>query len=328
MEERLMECLCIAMKYHVTDIHFTVHENNELAVEMRVNGVMRKLTDKQYDIRFFRYLLYRANLDVSNLTKPQTGRFEIVLNEKKYALRFALMSSLYIKSAVLRILNNHPYLMIENLTTNQRQVEWMYSILQRRSGLFLFSGPTGSGKTTTLYTLLNTVKGKKIYSLEDPVELYSDKYVQLQINEKQNLGYAEGIKQLLRHDPDIIMIGEIRDQEAANMAVRCALTGHLVLSTIHASTCVNAIHRMEELGVDSLQLKDILYGVSSQRLYDTNTNEKIGVYECMDRKEVEYYFRNRCVTEEHKNLSEEITSAIERNKNICIQQVEQDIESN
>lgn len=138
----------------------------------------------------------------------------------------------------------------------------------------MFSGPTGSGKTTTLYTLLNAVQNKKIFTLEDPVEVVNEKYVQIQINEKQHMSYADGIKQLMRHDPDIIMIGEIRDETAAKMAVRCALTGHLVVSTIHSFSCVSTILRMLDLGVEKYQLKDVLKGISSQRLFEKTNGEK------------------------------------------------------
>lgn len=304
--------LRIALKYHVTDIHFSLINEAELKVEMRVNGVIRELKDQRADVRFFRYLLYRSNMDVSRTMLPQTGRFEELVDGEPVSLRFALVSSYRIASGVLRILNNHAPLQIDDLTVSGDTSVWMKHILQTRSGLYLFSGPTGSGKTTTLYTILNEADGKKIFTLEDPIEIYSEKYIQLQINEKQNLGYDAGIKQLMRHDPDILMIGEIRDSTAAHMAVRCALTGHLVVSTIHARNCIGAINRMIDLGVSRLTLTDVLKGVSCQRLYSLEDGRRIGIYEVMNGKEAAYYFNNDTTSPSFHTLEDNLKEAVSR----------------
>ena len=312
MEELLLYYLRIALKYHVTDIHFSLINEAELKVEMRVNGVIRELKDQRADVRFFRYLLYRSNMDVSRTMLPQTGRFEELVDGEPVSLRFALVSSYRIASGVLRILNNHAPLQIDDLTVSGDTSVWMKHILQTRSGLYLFSGPTGSGKTTTLYTILNEADGKKIFTLEDPIEIYSEKYIQLQINEKQNLGYDAGIKQLMRHDPDILMIGEIRDSTAAHMAVRCALTGHLVVSTIHARNCIGAINRMIDLGVSRLTLTDVLKGVSCQRLYSLEDGRRIGIYEVMNGKEAAYYFNNDTTSPSFHTLEDNLKEAVSR----------------
>ncbi len=305
-----MECLRIALQYNVTDIHFNLANQDHLEVEMRVNGVIRKLR-KQYDISFFRYLLYKANLDVSDTYMPQTGRFEVSVDGYTLSLRLALVSSLYMTSCVLRILNNHPALSIQMLSRDPEQNRWFSDIQNHRNGLIVFSGPTGSGKTTTLYTILNEVRGKKIFTLEDPVEIYFEHYVQLQVNDKMNLSYADGIKQLMRHDPDIVMVGEIRDSEAAEMAVRCALTGHLVVTTIHSSSSAQAIHRLNELGVSLLQLQDVLTGIVNQRLYNIAEDNRLCIYEIMDKKEIEYYFRNNRNSESFVSLSKQIRNAVD-----------------
>ncbi len=311
MEERLIECLRVALRNHVTDIHFSMHGNDShLLIEMRVNGVIRQLKEQKEDARFFRYLLYRANMDVSNTLQPQTGRFEAVVDGETLALRFALISSYHITSGVLRILNQHGALSVSMLSSNSLHTAWLKDITRHRSGLFILSGPTGQGKTTTLYTVLNETEGKKIYTLEDPIEVVSEKYVQIQVNDIQHMSYADGIKQLMRHDPDIIMIGEIRDSIAAEMCVRCALTGHLILTSIHSSSCVNAIERMKDLGVSELQLRDVLSGVSSQRLYECEDYSRIGVYEIMDQKEVDYYFSNHTTSERFITLQQEIRNAV------------------
>jgi competence protein ComGA len=311
MEERLLECLRIALAYDVTDIHFSMDAEEKVTIEMRVSGVMRRMRANSMDASFFRYLLYRANLDLSNTLAPQTGRFETEVDGRVLSLRMALIASYHLTSGVLRILNNHRRLSMDQLSANPEHQAYFSGIARHRSGLIIISGPTSSGKTTTLYTILDSVKGKKIFTLEDPVEVYSDKYVQLQVNEKQHMGYADGIKQLMRHDPDIIMIGEIRDGTAARMAVRSALTGHLVLTSLHASSCAGGIERMLELGVPEMQLRDVLTGITNQRLYEAAGSRRIGVYEVMDRKEVAYYFATHRTSPEFRTLQENIRQAAE-----------------
>ncbi|MBQ9153793.1 MAG: Flp pilus assembly complex ATPase component TadA [Solobacterium sp.] len=325
MEQILIALLKAAVRYKATDIHFRVEPDGHLSTEMRIGGTMVPLDLKSLDERFFRYLLYRADMDVSSTALPQTGSFEAEADGVRLALRFALVSGFHVQSGVLRILNMTSGLRISDLSMDPRQVRHLERITSRRSGLYLFSGPTGSGKTTTLYTILNETEGKKIYTLEDPVEVYSDRYIQLQVNESRHLSFAEGIRQLMRHDPDIIMIGEIRDSEAAAMAVRCALTGHLVLSTIHASSCTGALHRMEDLGVQAYQLEDILCGVSNQRLYEKQDGSgKTCIYEMMERKELMYYFRNHRTDPDFIPLGKAAEEAVRRGI-ISAQEAEADL---
>ena len=222
MEERLVEILALALQFHVSDIHFTLLAKEDgsesLTIEMRVHGKMKRLKKDERDIRLFRYLMYRADLDLSSVFLPQTGSFEAVVKERRISLRFAIMAGYHQSSGVLRILNDHSGLSINDLSFDPDTVQYLSHITDHTSGLVVFSGPTGSGKTTSLYTILDAVNGRKIYTLEDPVEVVHERYIQLQVNEKQHMSYAEGIRQLMRHDPDIIMIGEIRDSEAAMMA--------------------------------------------------------------------------------------------------------------
>ena len=283
MEERLIECLKIAMEFHVTDIHFHLktYPKESLSIEMKIEQDVRQMVPKDDDIRLFRYLMYKANLDLSDIHHPQTGRFEMIIEGQPVSLRFALVSSYHNTSGT-----------------------------KHTSGLFVFSGPTGSGKTTTLYTILNETKGKKIFTLEDPVEVYHENYVQIQINDHQHLSYDEGIKQLMRHDPDIIMIGEIRDSQAALMAVRSALTGHLVVTSLHSQNCMSAIDRLLDLGVDMYQLKDVLIGISNQRLFNLGAGKRCGVYEYMNRKEVAYALEHRRVSETFVSLQKQLQAAV------------------
>ncbi len=313
MENRLKEILKIALDYNVTDIHFSLFERAKetVVIEMRVNGKIYQLKPHQDDNKLFHYLMYRANLDLSSIYLPQTGSFEQEVCQQHLALRFAIISSYHYTNGVLRILNNHALLKTTDLSNDEDVKKYLGSITGHRTGLFIFSGPTGSGKTTSLYTILNECEGKKIFTLEDPVEVVNEHYIQLQVNEKQHMSYADGIKQLMRHDPDIIMIGEIRDQEAAEMAVRSALTGHLVVTSLHASSCISAIYRMLELGVSQFQLQDVLCGVSNQRLFDCAKGGKTGIYEFMNREEVNYWFANKTTSKEFVSLRERILRAIQ-----------------
>lgn len=288
MEEQLVDCLRMAIENHVTDIHFT-SKDDHVVIELRTRNGVRPLLPKQTDMQLLRYLMYRANINLANLFVPQTGSFHVIVDQVLYALRFALIHNEHMTSGVLRILNSSLDLTIDDLTNQIEIIDHFKTLIQETYGLYLFSGPTGSGKTTTLYTLLNAIEHKKIYTLEDPIEVVNAKYVQLQINEHQHFSYAEGIKQLMRHDPDIIMIGEIRDEVAANMAIRCALTGHLVMSSIHSFDCPATIDRMLELHGDKGQLKDVLKGVFNQRLITLDTGKRYAEYTYYDQQQITAY---------------------------------------
>ena len=308
MNERLLEILRIALAYRVSDIHFSLAENGGTVIEMRVDGKIRQLKSGEKDGRLFHYLMYRANLDVSSVFEPQTGSFEITVDGIRLSLRFAIMSAWQRTSGVLRILNSTSGITIDSLSKDETVLRWMKRILEMKNGLIIFSGPTGSGKTTALYTILDAVKERKIFTLEDPVEVIHENYVQLQVNEKQ-MGYAEGIRQLMRHDPDIIMIGEIRDSLAANMAVRSALTGHLVVTSLHSFSCVGAIGRMLELGVERAALRSVLRGVSNQRLFMDAQGKRTGIYECLDENGIAYWFEKQSLPEGFKDIETKIAEA-------------------
>ena len=308
MNERLLEILRIALAYRVSDIHFSLAENGGTVIEMRVDGKIRQLKSGEKDGRLFHYLMYRANLDVSSVFEPQTGSFEISVDGVRLSLRFAIMSAWQRTSGVLRILNSTSGITIDSLSKDETVLGWMKRIPDMKNGLIIFSGPTGSGKTTALYTILDAVKERKIFTLEDPVEVIHENYVQLQVNEKQ-MGYAEGIRQLMRHDPDIIMIGEIRDSLAANMAVRSALTGHLVVTSLHSFSCVGAIGRMLELGVERAALRSVLRGVSNQRLFMDAQGKRTGIYECLDENGIAYWFEKQSLPEGFKDIETKIAEA-------------------
>ena len=295
MEERLIALLRLAVLYNATDIHFYL-AFQEIKIEMRIDGEFHRVKTKFEDFKLIRYLQYLANLDVGNLLLPQTGQFEMQVDGNLLSLRFAVINSLNYTNGVLRILNSNIKVNASSLSHYSIQNEYFNSLLKRNCGLILFSGPTGSGKTTTLYSLLKAASNKKIYTIEDPIEVYSDEFIQLQVNEAAGFDYATGVQQILRHDPDIIMIGEIRDEKAAKISVIAANTGHLVLSTIHASKASSCISRMVELGVNEEHLYENLICVCNQRMMISTNKEKIVLYEIMDKDEIEYF-------KKHKNNS-------------------------
>lgn len=288
MEKRLLAILRLAIKYNASDIHFC-KKNEDIEIFMRIDNIPRKIKPNIGDDKLIRYLQYRSNLDIGNLTKPQTGQFEVDIDDNVLSLRFAVINSFSGTNAVLRILNSNLKVNADNLSNLNYQNDFFKKLLTYDNGLILFSGPTGSGKTTTLYSLLNSVSNSMIYTIEDPIEVYSNKYVQLQINETLGFDYEAGIKQILRHDPDIIMIGEIRDDKAAKMALRAANTGHLVLSTIHASNASSCISRMVDLGANENYLYEMLLCLVNQKMIINKENRKQVVYEIMDKKEIEYF---------------------------------------
>ena len=311
MEERLVALLRLALKYNATDIHFMMRYQ-EVSIEMRIDGLCRKVKGRFEDYKLLRYLQYLANLDVGNIMTPQTGQFEMEVDGDLLSLRFAVINKVNYTNGVLRILNSKIRVSADSLSSISYQNQYFKALLNHSCGLILFSGPTGSGKTTTLYSLLKCVRNKKIYSIEDPIEVYHDNLIQLSVNEARGFDYAEGIKQILRHDPDIIMIGEIRDEKAAKMAVVAANTGHLVLSTIHTSRASGCISRMSELGVNEDHLYENLLCVSNQRmLINAKTREKVVLYEIMDSKEIEYFRNNGRNSDDFLNIDKQIARGIE-----------------
>lgn len=311
MEKRLIALLRLALKYNASDIHFTMRFQ-EVIIEMRIDGKCHKVKGKFEDRKLIRYLQYLSNLDVGNITTPQTGQFEMEVDGNLLSLRFAVISKLNFTNGVLRILNSKLKVDANSLSKVNAQNDYFKSLLKKQCGLILFSGPTGSGKTTTLYSLLKSVKDKKIYSIEDPIEVYQESFIQLAVNESAGLDYEQGVKQILRHDPDIIMIGEIRDPKAAKIAVIAANTGHLVLSTIHTSRASSCISRMVELGVSEDNLFENLLCISNQRMMVNKKNkEKIVLYEIMDKDEIDYFRKHRYNSSSFINIEMQMAIGIE-----------------
>lgn len=313
MEERLLSLLRLAIKYKVSDIHFAM-SYSEVSIQMRINGYLKKVKSEFIDTKLIRYLQYLSGLDVGQLLDAQTGGFEMYVDDKRLSLRFSVVNTVNETNGVLRILNPDLKQDADHLSLDDKQNEFFKNILKRQCGLVIFSGPTGSGKTTTLYTLLKSIKNKKVYSLEDPIEVDIKDIIQLQINEKIGFDYAEGIKHILRHDPDVIMIGEIRDAKAAKWAVNAANTGHLVFATIHASKASSVISRLVELGVNESSIYENLLALINQRMILKENNEKAILYEIMDEEEINYFRKNKENSKRFESVTKQLVRGINEGK--------------
>ena len=223
--------------------------------------------------RFFKALITRikvlGELDITESRRPQDGRIAISYRGAPVDIRISTLPVNFGERAVLRFFKSKSFsISLEGLGLSESLVSNLRRTIASQSGILLVCGPTGSGKTTTIYSLLHTLAGRglNITTIEDPIEIDLPNVVQSQVNDKIDFDFSAGLRALLRHDPDVILVGEIRDSETADTAVRAALTGHLVISTIHANTPSGAIMRLINLGVQQSLLADALLGVYSQRL--------------------------------------------------------------
>lgn len=288
MQDKLLQLIDLAMSRQATDVHFTLH-NGRLKAQLRGRNGMEEIHSAILDVGLFHYLKYMADLDLGNADHPQSGSFHLRYGGKTLAFRFSLISAYGMQTGVLRILNNHAAIALRDLSSDPNQYAQFASWTRLRSGMVILSGPTGSGKTTTLYALLDAIakQGRaKIMTLEDPIEMHDERFVQVAINEAGGFTYEEGIRQFMRHDPDVILIGEIRDTITAKMAYRCALTGHMVFSSVHAKSAQEALKRLSELGLQRKELCDTLSAVCAQRLYPHKVKEKerVCIYEILEGK--------------------------------------------
>jgi len=232
---------------------------------------MTKFTD--LDQRVAQMIIARiklvSNLDITEKRLPQDGRLNVRFKGNSIDIRVATLPTKSGERVVLRFFSNQlTHSDVHDTSLHKNHINSLLSAIANQSGLILVCGPTGSGKTTTIYSLLNTLVGRglNIMTVEDPVEVQIPHIIQTQVNENVGFDFAKGLRSLLRNDPDVILIGEIRDVDTAEIAVRAAMTGHLVISTVHANTPVSALKRLSNLNVDLSLLADCLLGVYSQRL--------------------------------------------------------------
>jgi len=253
-----------------SDLHIEP-EAQGMSVRTRVDGILQETF--VFDLDIYSALNSRikllGNLDISERRKSQDGRFSLELDGGKYDFRLSTTPTLFGESIVMRILDQQKILLnLYDLGFENKNLELFNEIIRSPFGIILITGPTGSGKTTTLYAALNEVKSieNKVMTIEDPIEYQLPLVQQVQVNDRIGFGFTEALKSFLRQDPDIILIGEIRDFETLNSAVQASLTGHLVFSTLHTNDAPSAIGRMVQMGLQSYLVADSLVGIVAQRL--------------------------------------------------------------
>ncbi len=262
-----------AVKERASDIHIEPYEK-ELEVRMRVDGILHKVLAPPKIIQdaLISRVKIMANLDIAEKRLPQDGRIRLLIGGGDVDIRVSIVPTTYGERAVLRLLDRKQGLIgLWEVGLNREDELLMEGLLQRTNGIVLVTGPTGSGKTTTLYAALNRVHSeeKNIITVEDPVEYQLKGIGQIQVNPRIGLTFASGLRSILRQDPDVIMVGEIRDVDTAEIAIQASLTGHLVLSTLHTNDAPSAIVRLVDMGVEPFLVASSLIGVLAQRLVRT-----------------------------------------------------------
>jgi len=259
-----------AIKKKASDIHIEVQEKKG-EVRFRIDGMLMKNVD--LDKKVINLIISRikviSNLDISEKRIPQDGRTQIKISGEILDVRVSILPTFYGERVVMRLLMQSSQIpQIDELGFNENLIEDVKKLLRSSHGIILVTGPTGSGKTTSLHSFLREVEEpyKNLITVEDPVEYKSDKIAQIQVNEKVGLTFASALRSILRQDPDVIMIGEIRDEETADIAVRAALTGHLVFSTLHTNSAAATISRLADMGVEPFLISSSLLGILAQRL--------------------------------------------------------------
>ena len=262
-----------AIKRGASDIHIEAHERRG-EVRFRINGALTKHLDldKNVTTLVVNRIKVISGLDISEKRVPQDGRTQVTISGKTLDVRVSVLPTYYGERIVMRILmqsENIPSL--GELGFREELTEEFYKLLNHSHGMILVTGPTGSGKSTTLHSFLQYLSSpdKNIITIEDPVEYNSDDISQIQVNEKVGLTFAAGLRSILRQDPDVVMVGEIRDVETAKIAVQAALTGHLMLSTLHTNDATSALSRLVDMEVEPFLISSTLLGVLAQRLTRT-----------------------------------------------------------
>ena len=268
---RLIETILkTAISSRASDIHIESSEKNCI-VRCRIDGMLAEIFvfDKDIYPPLVSRLKMLSNLDIAEHRKPQDGRFSVQVLGRDYDFRISTLPVIHGESVVMRILDKSKAIIkLSELGMLEDNLAKFSRLTRTPYGMILVTGPTGSGKTTTLYAALNDIKSveKKMITVEDPVEYQMDMIQQVHVNEKAGLTFASSLRSILRQDPDIVMIGEIRDQETLRIAIQAALTGHLVFSTLHTNDAISAVARVVEMGIEPYLVSGSLIGVEAQRL--------------------------------------------------------------
>jgi len=253
-----------------SDIHIEPEEGG-VAVRYRIDGVLRQVMKipRAAGVPLISRIKIMSSLDIADRLRPQDGRARVSVNGQPIDLRVSTLPAALGEKVVIRILDSRATVKsLDGLGLNPGESEAIQRLLENHEGIILVTGPTGSGKSTTLYSMINMIKGEgvNIVTVEDPVEYRIAGIVQVQVQEKAGLTFAAALRSILRQDPNVVLVGEIRDRETAQIAVQASLTGHLVLSTLHTNDAANAVTRLVDIGVEAYKIAAALRGVVAQRL--------------------------------------------------------------
>ncbi|MDP4180218.1 MAG: GspE/PulE family protein [Bacillota bacterium] len=259
-----------AVNTNASDVHIEAFERY-VKIRFRVDGLLQEVMRPEIEIMpaVVSRMKIISGMNIAEKRLPQDGRFSVTVNESEYDLRVSILPTVFGEKIVIRIANKKAFVVSkEELGFSSEDLVKFEKILKNPHGIILVAGPTGSGKTTTLYSAINEINKPdlNIVTVEDPVECFIDGVNHVQVNTKAGLTFAAGLRSILRQDPNIIMIGEIRDSETAQIAVRAAITGHLVLSTLHTNNAPGAILRLIDMGVEPFMVASSIVGVIAQRL--------------------------------------------------------------
>ena len=259
-----------ALRRQASDIHIEPYEK-EIKVRFRIDGILYEIFSlpKRFQAHIVSRLKVMANLDIAEKRLPQDGRIKIKVANKTVDIRISVIPMAFGERIVLRLLDKSISILgLAEMGMAPKRLEIFEKLINKNTGILLVTGPTGSGKTTTLYAALNRINSmeKNIITIEDPVEYELKGVGQIQVNPKTDLTFARGLRSVLRHDPDIIMVGEIRDLETVEIAIQASLTGHLVFSTLHTNDATGALTRLVDMGVEPFLIASSLLAVLAQRL--------------------------------------------------------------
>lgn len=287
---KLLEDAC---QKNASDIHFYPFPNKDkINVYYRLLGTrtfIKTIKTSIYGL-LLTYFKFSSGMDIGEIRKPQNGTLPYVSNSKKnFSLRLSTLPLTNLESLTIRILPQEEKAVLEQLFLFPNQFKKMRRWLRHQSGIILLTGPTGCGKTTTMYALLESMLQEKSFqaiTLEDPIERKLEDVIQVEVNDRAGISYQTGLKAALRHDPDVLMIGEIRDQETAKFAFQASLTGHLVLSTLHAKNAKGTIERLVDLGINRVEIGQTLIAVAAIQLLPIEkhgkTTSRAAIVELLD----------------------------------------------
>lgn len=291
IELKSFQLLEKAIRHEATDIHLVpVLDGYEVSFKKELKLERSGTLPPQLASRMISFYKFLSSLDISDRRKPQSGSFHKQVQGNNFSFRVSTMPSIQLRESVVIRLQRHDRIAsLDELCIEREWADNLRKAASEQQGLILLTGPTGCGKTTTIYSLtaycVNNL-GRHVITLEDPVENKHSHLLQIQVNEQSGMSYSAGLKAILRHSPDVIMIGEIRDRETAKIAVEAALTGHLVFTTVHSKDPVGCMYRMMDFGISAEELRQTIVCISAQRLIRSKSGKMGAVFEIIQEEKL------------------------------------------